>query len=412
MKRPPLYPSVDLPSMRAFLERSIELFPDNTALMGLERNGEVSRTSSVELYQDIRSMGTSLIARRLGSSRIALIGENSYSWVMAYFSIVCTGATVVPLDKELTVEELADQIQRARVAAICYTDQYAEEAQSAVDMSDCDCLRIALGKAAGDVSAKDLIDSGRKEIEAGNDLFSDVEIDGQQTCSILFTSGTTGTSKGVMLSHENITSNINAAGELVLFHQEDVMLSILPLHHCFEDLCGLFGAFYYGASVALCPGVKYLPKYLETFSPTVMVLVPLYIETFHSKIFHAAEEAGSLNQLKAALKISCFLQRLGVNVSSKLLKRPRAALGGSLRIIISGGAPLDPRYVRDYRGLGINILHGYGTTECSPIVSANRDISNKDGSSGWICSCCEVKTDAAGQLMIRGKYSSIMMPGG
>lgn len=392
--------------MRRLLERSADLFSDKTAFAEVTRSGDICEVSYARLYDDVRALGTALLGRGLAGKRVALIGENSYAWVLAYFAIVNSGITAVPFDKDLSCEEIVDQMARAQADALVHTASYKSEAHAAArvlaERSGRTVDLIDAGSFASGKLAEGLLSDGYDEIACGNDRYAGVEIDPDAVCSILFTSGTTGTSKGVLLSHRNFTANIKGACELVLFTPEDTLVSVLPIHHAYEDMAGIFCPLYYGCTVGFCSGLKMLPKCLEAFKPTILCLVPLYVETFHGKIMRAVKESGRERPFSFACKVSTALRRFGIDAAGKLLAEPRAAFGGRLKLVICGGASLDPSYASFYRALGITLIQGYGVSECSPIVSVNRNEEYKDDSIGRIVTCAEVRFDEDGQIWVKG----------
>lgn len=406
MKRYPLNDIELLSDMRCLLERSARMFSDKTAFAELSRSGEASEVSYACFLDDVRTLGTALLARGYAGKRIALIGENSYAWALVYFAVINSGITVVPFDKELSCDEIVDQMTRSQVDALCHTAAYAQEALAAVEELEARTGRrtdlLDAGSLTAGALAPGLLSLGREELARGTDRYAAVELDPGAVCSILFTSGTTGTSKGVLLSHKNFTANIKGACELVLFRPEDTLVSVLPIHHAYEDMAGIFCPLYYGCTIGLCPSPKALPKCLNAFQPTILCLVPLYVETFHSKIMRAVKEGKRERPFAFACAVSSLMRRMGVDVSDRLLAEPRAAFGGRLKLIVCGGASLDASYAPFYRALGINLIKGYGVSECSPIVSVNRNEDYKDDSIGPVVSCAEVRFDDAGQIWVRG----------
>ncbi|NLG10256.1 MAG: long-chain fatty acid--CoA ligase [Coriobacteriaceae bacterium] len=406
MRREPLNDIEPIRDLRCLLERGARVFLGKTAFSELTHAGEIVEVGYDQLHDDVRAMGTALLERGYRGKRIALIGENAYAWILAYFSIVNSGITVVPFDKELSCDELVELMDRADVDALCHTAAHTAEALAAVGALHSQTGRAIETIDAGSLTsgglAPDFLPFGRDELARGNDCYDRLEIDPQATCSILFTSGTTGTSKGVLLSHGNLTANIKGACELVLCGIEDVFVSVLPIHHAYEDMAGILSPLYYGCAIGFCPSIKMLPKCLEVFRPTALCLVPLYVETFHDRIMRAVKQSGREKQFAFAQGVCAFLQRFGLNVADKLLAEPRAAFGGRLELIICGGASLDPTYAPFYRSLGVNLIQGYGVSECSPIVSVNRNNEYKDDSIGRIVSCAEVRIDDDGQIWVRG----------
>lgn len=398
MNKYPLNSIERLTDFRELLMRGAGKF-GNKAAFRERTQGGVREISYADFAENVRALAAALHAR-LAGGRISILGENSYAWVLSYFAVVTGGHTAVPLDKELSEEEMADELSRAKVDMLLYSPTYEEEARAASDASGRQLQLLAMDW-KGELPA--LLEEGRSLLAMDSALWDGFSRPPEEVVSILFTSGTTGRSKAVMLSQNNLMANTKAACELVLFTPQDVLLSVLPLHHAYEDMCGLFGPLYHGATICFCPWIKDLPRCMELFSPTVMVLVPLFIERFLGKIWAAARERGLEGKLRAGIRLAGILDRLGIHVRHKLLAQPRAALGGRLSIVISGGAHLAAEHVKAMRELGVTVLQGYGVSECSPIVSAGRNHSVKDEACGWIAPCCEVKISQAGEILVRGE---------
>lgn len=352
---------------------------------------------------DIRALANAFIEKGLTGKRIAVVGENSYSWILTYLSAVNINATIVTLDKELPKETMLEQVFRSKACVLFFSNTYNEEA--AYIKSNTSGMTTISFKTGGnaDYTIFDWIRRGNEVIAQGDDPYSDIKIDRERTCAILFTSGTTGGSKGVMLSHRSLTSNIVSAAELVIYKPEDVLLSVLPIHHAFESLAGILGPISRGSTIAFCESVKMLPACLKTFKPTIMVLVPLYVETFYKRIWDAAKKQGKEKKLRLGITICNMLALAGINARQKLLSGVLDFFGGRIRTLICGGAPLNPALIRQFRDFGITIQHGYGTTECSPVISVNGNHNRKAGSDGYILSCCEVHISESGEILLRGQ---------
>ncbi len=404
MKKYPLNPTEIVRDLKELTDRSVRLYADKEAFLTMTGKDEYKSVTYSRFGEELCALANALSERGLAGKRMALVGENSYTWLLSYFAIVNTNSTVVPMDKELTGDELKALVQRSGAAVLFYSPAYADEAHLIKDAVP-GLTTVSLGKKGdAELSVDELLKEGFALLEQGIDRYSGIEIDRERTCSILFTSGTTGASKGVMLCHRNLAANTVSACELVLFRPNDVLLSVLPINHAYEDMCGIFGPIHYGCTIAFCPGVKNLPDCLQLFRPTVMVLVPLYVETFYKRIWEKAKKQGKESKLKTGIALGNIAAALGIDIRDKLLHEVRdGAFGGRLKIVISGGAYLNPKLVKGYREFGVTILNGYGATECSPIVAANRNLSHKDGSVGWVASCCEVRFDEGGQILVRGQ---------
>lgn len=403
MKKYPLYTTKCIRDLKELTDTSTRLYAQKDAFQIMTGIKEYKSVSYEKFGKDLSALANALLDKEFSNLRIALIGENSYQWILSYFAIVNSNATVVPLDKELTKEEILTFVQRSKATVFFFSDTYKDEVKYVTDNVS-DIYTISFGeKGEAETTLDELIKQGKTMVENGQDRYSNIEIDRARTCSILFTSGTTGTSKGVELTHRSLSANIVSATELVKFTTDDVLLSVLPIHHAYEDMCGIFGPIKLGATIAFCKGVKQLPTCLTLFRPTVMALVPLYLETFDKRIWESANKQGKEGKLKVAVFLGNMMSALGLDIRDKLLHDVRAFFGGRLKIVIAGGAYLNPELVKSFRGFGITVLNGYGLTECSPIISANRNKSHKDKSVGWVASCCDVCFDEDGQILVKGE---------
>lgn len=363
---------------------------------------EVKSITYNDFGRQLCALANTLIDKGFQGKRIALIGENSYPWVLTYLSVVNINATIVPLDKELTAEEICELVKRAGACALFHSPAFDDEAVYAAQHIP-ELYTVSLKeKGSADDTLEEMIQQGEAMVAQGSDRYSNIEIDRERACSILFTSGTTGKSKGVMLSHTNLGSNIVSACELVKYTPNDVFLSILPIHHTYENMAGIVCPLNFGSTIAFCESVKLLPECLALFRPTIMVLVPLYLETFYNRIWESARKQGKESKLKLGMGIGNLLSLIGIDVRDKLLYDVRKFFGGRLGLIISGGAYLNPMLVHGFKGFGITVVQGYGITECSPIISVNRNKCLKAKSVGWIMSCNDVKIDDDGQILVKG----------
>ena len=399
----PLNQLEKISDLKALTDRCAREYGPAPAFMTMLGKTEYETKTYEQFGKELSELANAFIENEWQDKRIALIGDNSYRWLLSYFAAVNTGATVVPLDKELSEGEIADLIGRSGSSVLIYSENYDEEALFAAEKVK-GLKRVSLGrKKNADMTFESLLDKGRDILSSGIDKYSGIELDREKVCSILFTSGTTGKSKGVMLCHRNLAANVVSACENVKFETDDVLVSILPIHHSYEDMCGIFGPMNYGSCIAFCEEIKRLPDALALFRPTIIVLVPLYVETFYSKIWKAAKEKGQESKLRMGIKIGNALAAVGIDIRDSLLADVRKAFGGRLKFIVCGGAYLNPAYIKRYRSFGVTIIQGYGITECSPIVSSNRNKRIKDKSVGWVFSCNEVKFDEQGQILVKGK---------
>ncbi len=402
MRNYPLYPVQRLRDLKELTDTISAAYSQHNAFLTMKNPAEYTAVTYQGFGQEIAALGTALIEMGLQGKAAAVVGENSYRWVLAYLAVVNINATIVPLDKELPKEAMLDFADRANAGLLFYSNTYEEEARfiaeripgmKAVSLQGTDGTAPSIPK---------LIEWGQQLLDSGDSRYSSNQIDAERTCTILFTSGTTGGSKGVMLSHRNLAANITAACELILYTPEDTMLSVLPVHHTYEAMAGILCPLYRGATIAFCEGIKSLPASLALFKPTVMVLVPLYVETFRRRIWDTAKKHGKAGKLKFGITLCNLLAAVGIDLRGKLLAEVLGFFGGRLKFIISGGAALNPELVRSFRDFGITLVQGYGTTECAPIIAENRNRYHKAASVGRVLSCNEVRISDEGEVQVRG----------
>lgn len=359
----------------------------------------VSKTYA-DVFDDVCSLGTWLNSNGFHRKHIAIIGENSYEWLVAFFAITCGGNVAVPIDKELPENEIARLIDKADIDVMFYSKSYREPVSNAVKILKKQISIYCMS------DMQEYIDIGKEDIRLGKNSFLEYKIDRKQLCCIMFTSGTSGSSKGVMLSHENIAEDINSSCKL--FVLEGNTIAVLPFHHAFGLIVAVFMVFNYGYTVYINRSLKTIQRDLQMAKPQTMFLVPLFVETFHKQIWMNAKKEGKEKLLHRMIKISNFLLKCRIDVRKKIFTSVRNAFGGETEYIISGGASLGTQYVKEFRSFGIEILNGYGTTECSPCAAVNRNFYHKDGTVGIAVPDIDVKISDSGEVLVKG---SIVMQG-
>ena len=369
-----------------------------------------------EFYKDINSLGTALIEMGLKGKRIAVIGENRYEWEVAYLAISCGTGIVVPLDKALPINEIESLMIRSEVEAIFYSSKY-DESMAKIQKQGNTKLKyfISMDLEKNDFnkySQKEIVAKGRELLAQGNKEFLDSQINEVEMNIMLFTSGTTNQSKAVMLSHKNLCTNIIDIGNVFEVNETDRFLSFLPLHHTFECTVGFLYPLSVGCSIIFSKGVRHIADELKNFKITAIICVPVVFEKMYDKLIKAIEEKGKLPTVKKGIKLSNVLLKVGIDIRKKLFKEIHDNLGGCIRIMVAGGAALDPEKEKGFWDLGFNVLQGYGLTETSPVVSAELTHQKRLSSIGKKMPSVEVKIDApnekgVGELLAKG--DSIMM---
>ncbi len=373
-------------SLTEILIRSEGLYKDCVAVRYKRKKTTCEKTYT-ELLADSKAVAQYLLSLGLPEGHIALLGASSYEWICAYCGAMFAGKVIVPLDKELDPKGLAEQMEVADCDLLLYDKEYADVAETILSTK-------------GENFLSHCIDEAYPEIQEAFDL---PETDPEKLSAILFTSGTTGKSKGVMLTQGNIAEDINCAAGAIntIGHERDTALSVLPFNHAFEATCTIFGMIYLGIPICISRGIKYMQKEFAEYQPTIMFVVPMIAEKLFEKVLVTAEKQGKADKLRKGMKLSLLTQKVGIDISGKLLGEVRSAFGGKLRVLVCGGAPLKEGFIEKYKALGINLFQGYGLTECAPILSMNFERYHRPGSVGKVVPACEVKS-VDGELWARG----------
>ena len=346
----------------------------------------------------VYSIGAGLRALGLEGKRIAVIGETSPEWVASYLATLAIGGVIVPMDKELDIKEIEGFLAGVDAEAIIYGKSFTAKFEGAIESHPSLKTFIPMDKT---VEAKDKVVPLEAVIASGKAIretegFKVCQRDVGELAVMLFTSGTTGTSKCVMLCERNIWSTVNSACATVEFFPDDTIVSVLPLHHTYELACMLSGM-NYGMRIGINDSLKRIMKNFAEFKPTGLVLVPLFVTTMYNKIMAKAREGGKEKLLRTLIKVSNGLRKVGIDLRRTLFKSVLDAFGGRLNKIVSGGAPLNPEMVKQFDAFGITIAEGYGITECSPLISVNPYYALKPGSVGPAVPSCTVRIDGKGK---------------
>lgn len=339
-----------------------------------------------EAYDDVNGLGTSLISGGLKDGKIAVIGENSYEWAVSYLAVVCGTGVVVPLDKELPANELKQLVIASECRCVIFSDKFGDIFRRIKDSGDSKLeILVNMEKEKSDkdvLSLRELIEAGKNLIASGDRKYIDAQIMRDEMSIILFTSGTTGISKGVMLSHGNIAVELMLAPTLMDITENDVFFSVLPVHHTYECTCGFLIPLYKGASIAYCEGLKYITKNLQEVKPTVFLGVPAIFESMYKKIWQNARKKGKEDTLKKMIALNKKTKKIGIDIGPLFLKDIKAVFGGRMKFVICGGAAINPEVLQGIRDFGVLALQGYGLTESAPIGALNPETAPVNESAG------------------------------
>ena len=406
-------PITDLKHM---LNTSVELYADNVAFRQRFVKDEPFREITYrEALETVNGLGTAFIAHGLKGKRISVIGENCYQWATSYLAAVCGTGVVVPLDKELSAQELKQLVIEADVAAVLFTKKYDKMFKDMMASGDTKLeLLVNLNGSAGDeaegiLSWEGLVEEGKKLVEGGDRSFIDAEIYADEMSVLLFTSGTTGIAKGVMLSHRNICEDLMSAPTILNVNTWDIFFSVLPVHHTYECTCGFLMPLYKGASIAYCEGLKYIVKNLAEVRPTMLLAVPLIFENLYNNIMKNVRKQGKEGLVRKVMALNKVTKKIGIDLNKLLLKDILKVFGGRMRVLISGGAAIDPAILQFFNDLGFIAVQGYGLTECAPMAALNPDQHKnmRNSSVGHLLPGMEVKIedkneDGIGEICVKG----------
>ena len=382
-------------NLREMIEQSVELYADKTAFrFRPSPQAEPQTKTYAEFQADIQALGTCLMDMALGGGRIAVIGDNSYAWCVVHAAVINGVGVIVPLDRLLPEEEIIDLLERGDVQALFYDSSFQDIAVKAAEklsgLRKLFCLRPERLKnvpadfwAAPDADRDhsvlsdkacyyrmdDCLIRGQTLHQQGAREYLLTDIDHDTLASLLFTSGTTSSAKAVMLSHKNICADIRGLAAVVQLPPQIRMLSVLPLHHTFENTCGFYMALYVGAQIHESDGLRYIQKNLNDYGIEMIIGVPLLFNNFYSRVQDALKKSGKDKLIRKLIPVTQALRKVHIDLRRVFYKQIIAAFGGHLRLGICGAAPIDPDIIRFFDAVGFRILEGYGLTESAPVAS-------------------------------------------
>ena len=380
----PLYETTKFSNFREMTENVANRYPDRIAFSYKKNptDKEILHFTYEEGRAFVRALATEFISMGLTGKTVAIIGEASPQWAFSYFALMSMGAITVPIDKELPAPDMASILGPAECPAVVYSSVAAKkvwEAKAGLPLLE---TMIEIGDKISDgaISLESIRLAGEEKYRAGDNSYYDYEIDNDALASIVFTSGTTGKGKGVMLTSKNICSDMEQG--MYNFQITERTMCVLPPHHTFGSTVNFVGHYAQGCEIYISAGIRYIMNELSIFRPTHLVLVPLFVETFYKRIMTAVEKQGKLGLVKTMIKVSDALRKVGIDLRKKLFGSILKNFGGALEMIICGGAALNQDIIDFFESIGVTILNGYGITECAPLISCNRNEYRKNGSVG------------------------------
>lgn len=388
MKNYPCYEHEMFTNLRQLVEARARKSGDRIAFR-YKRKKDITSVSYRKLREDVDALGGWFLEKGLSEVRIAVLGENSYDWIVTYFATVLSGNIIVPIDKELSNEDIATLLQRCCAKLLICSNTYFDIAQE----------MERLGAVSQILSMQELPQLLAQIPAALREVCEKRPVNENALCAIIYTSGTTGTPKGVMLSQRNLATDATAAAQYVLV-TGDALLT-LPLHHTFAFTAGVLGEMVWGMPICINQSLRRFASDMQDFQPQNMFLVPAYVEAMYRKIWDNAKKQGKEKALRRTVTFSNFLRKCGIDLRRRLFQSVLAQFGGNLDTVISGGAALNQSYADGLSELGIQVLNGYGITECAPVVAVSRNRAWKAHSVGLPLPCNEVRIQD-GEICVRG----------
>ncbi len=383
-------------------------FSDDLAFIIKHKNNSKITYENItytKFLNHINSFGTGLLKKGFTGKRVALIGPNSYEWMLTYFTVQSGIGILIPLDKGLPDSEIEYSLQKSKADVIVFSEEYLDRIMELKETTNLTKF-ICMQKNNKNIpTIQDFMNIGTRELKKGNTLFSSLEIDPNELSLILFTSGTTSLAKAVMLTQRNILVSVNGVTEILDVTPKDVGIALLPFHHTFGALSVMY-LFAGGACTTFCDGLRYIGDNLKEYHVTTFICVPLLLESMYKKIMLQIEKTNKTKKVNFALALSKFLLFFKIDIRRKLFKEIIDSIGG-LRMAISGASALDPRVQKGLNDFGIRASQGYGLTETAPVLTAPKNDMDKIGSCGTPIPEVEVKIanpneNGIGEIIARG----------
>ena len=412
MNKEALHTKIEFKDMRDLIERAGDMYSEKKAYSYRVKptDKEIITVNFTELRDDVRGLTTELISRGFSGKHCVVLGKMSYNWALSYFSLLAAGAVIIPLDRDWLARDLADTAIKAEADFLFCDADVADKAELICAESSGGITPVYLSEIENGERLEALIEAGKEKFKATPEIYFNNEIDPDKMSILVFTSGTTGKGKGVMLTQHAVLSDMADSIQFIDF--SDKTVSVLPPHHTFGSSVMLTGHASIGSEIYISAGIRYVQKELKEQKPGHLVMVPLYLETFYRKINANIKDQGKEKLVARMMKISNFLLKIGIDLRKVFFKQIRAAFGGELKTVISGGAALNKEIVDFFNAIGITTLNGYGITECAPIIAVNHNKKNRPGSVGPVLEIDTVKIDdpnedGEGEICVKG--SNVML---
>ena len=406
-------------TLKEVIENTVAEYPDRTAYMYKDVHKDPFQSITYKEFDvQRRALGTALLGMGLKDSKIAVTGENSHRWALSYFTVVTGVGVIVPIDKSLQIGEIENLLRRADVELLFVSPKMVDSLIPCLDAVESLRYLVITDSPEKDYSKyredsrillqSELVKVGKRKLREGHCEYEEAEVNADDLSTILFTSGTTGLAKGVMLSHRNLAQNVYNMSKFFRIPDGGRVLSVLPIHHAYEMSCTVMTSFYQGATVVVCEGLKHIQSNFAEAECSVMLGVPLIFENMHRKVWKQAEKSGSLSKLQRGIALSKKMKfQNHPRATRKMFRTIHELFGKNHYMFIAGGAAIDPAVIDDFEAMGFPMFQGYGMTECSPIIAMNSDRYRKSAAAGKPLPGTEVRIvdeneEGIGEIIAKG----------
>ena len=411
-KNYPLYEVESFTDFKDMLAKADEEAGDKLAIRYYTNYAakEIRDITYHEFRHETLALGTGLAALGVTADHVAMVSENRYEWILTYLTILNTEGVYVPIDKELPFPEIMHILAHSDSKVVFFSNHYYEKFRENADKMPWIKYFVGIDLLPEEqddrfISMKALMERGEELLAAGDSAYTDLEPKDADLKMLVYTSGTTGTAKGVMLSQHNLVSSVYYGLQTSTVFER--CLSVLPYHHTYEAVCGILVSLHHHSPLCIHDSLRHVAENMKVFQPDYILLVPLFVENLYKKIIAGIEAKGKKKAFDGLIKTSNAMRKVGIDMRSKLFKSVHDVFGGKIIKLVCGGAPIRPELAGFFDAVGINLINGYGITECSPLVSVNRDYYSDYRSVGVALPCCEVKIDepneeGEGEICVKG----------
>ncbi len=373
-----------------------------------KKGDSIVDVSYEQYYEDTKALGSAIASYGFADKHVAMIGPSSYEWLTVYLTMLNATGVFVPIDKELPFEEIMHIVNDSDTEMFFYAGFYAKNVRENREKMPNVKYFVNLDAKEDDgefLAYCNVLEKGRALRAEGYTEYTDMTPSYEDMKMIVYTSGTTGRAKGVMLSLKNLTKC--ACHGLEVASYAGTGLSVLPYHHTYESVCGILVGLKVASTICINENLRTVAANMKLYKPDYILLVPLFLESFYKKIWANIEDQGKGDLVRKMIKVSNKLLKVGIDMRPVFFKSINEVFGGNLKKIVCGGAPFRKELGDFFEAVGITVLNGYGITECSPLVSCNRDFYRNFTSVGNPLPCLDMKIfepneDGEGEICVKG----------